>query len=104
MFIVDLHLKVLYFPRKKSDRLKKISGSILNELVEIHCIIQKFSRSVIATSLIQLAVFLYTSKKTKSKDYSRQQRKISYIFLKNTRGLKEINVNKIKDNIKQDNF
>jgi len=42
MFIVDLYLKVLYFPRKKSDKLKKISGSILNELVEMHCIIQKF--------------------------------------------------------------
>jgi len=58
-------------PEKKLGGLKEISGSVSSRLVEIYCMILRSSGSVIATGLIWLAVFLYTSEETESRDCSR---------------------------------
>jgi len=48
--------------------LKEISGSVLSGSVGMRHMIQKSSGSVIATGLIQLAVFLYASAETDDGD------------------------------------
>jgi len=55
-------------PGEKLGGLKEISGSVSSGLVEIYCMILRSSGSVIATGLIWLAVFLYTSEETESRD------------------------------------